>query len=101
MRKRFTFSIVVPAALVACSCAAFAQTYGTKGYSPGAWKPDELPKGLSNPAPFDPHNLSGVWTMPTKPGYFERHSLNAKPITLSPNAPPQMGSAPNPPPMTH
>jgi len=38
--------------------------------------------------------------MPTKPGYFERHSLNDKPIKIAPNVPPQMGSDAYPPPMT-
>ena len=57
MRNRFMSSVAVLLVLLACSCVTFAQTYGTKGYSPGAWKPDELPKNLSNPKPFDPHNL--------------------------------------------
>ena len=100
MRNRFMSSGAVLLALLASSCVTFAQTYGTKGYSPGAWKPDELPKGLSNPKPFDPHNLSGVWSMPTKPGYFERHSLNDKPVKIDPSVPPQMGSDAYPPPMT-
>jgi hypothetical protein len=100
MRNRFISSVVILLALLACSCVTFAQTYGTKGYSPGAWKPDELPQGLSTPKPFDAHNLSGVWSMPTKHGYFERHSLNDKPIKIDPSVPPQMGSDAYPPPMT-
>jgi len=87
MRNRFMLSVAALLVLVSCSCVTFAQTYGTKGYSPGAWKPDELPKGLSNPKPFDPHNLSGVWSMPTKQGYFERHSLNDKAIKDSSECP--------------
>ena len=100
MRNRFVFSIVAPTALLACSCVTFAQTYGTKGYAPGTWKPEELPKGLSDPKPFNVHDLSGVWSMPTKAGYFERHSLNDKPIKLDPSVPPQMGSDSYPPRMT-
>ncbi len=100
MRDRHVSSIVVLLALLACSCVAFAQTYGTKGYAPGTWKPEELPKGLSDPKPFNAHDLSAVWSMPTKAGYFERHSLNDKPIKIAPNVPPQMGSDAYPPPMT-
>ncbi len=40
MRNRFMSSVAVLLVLLACSCATFAQTYGTKGYSPGAWKPE-------------------------------------------------------------
>src|SRR6202022_5146247 len=100
MRNRLMFSVTVLPVLLTCSFVTFAQSYGTKGYSPGAWKPDELPKGLSNSKPFDPHNLSGVWSMPTKPGYFERHSLNDKPVKIAPNVPPQMGPDAYPLPMT-
>ena len=100
MRNRFMSSVAVLLVLLASSCVTFAQSYGTKGYSPGAWKPDELPKGLLTPKPFDPHSLSGIWSMPTKPGYFERHSLNDKPIKIAPNVPPQMGSDAYPHPMT-
>ena len=52
-------------AVLACSPIAFAQTYGTTGYAPGTWKKDELPKELANPKPFNPHDLSAVWSMPT------------------------------------
>lgn len=100
MRNRFMSSIMVVVAVLGCSCVTFAQTYGTKGYSPGAWKPEELPKEVAKPKPFDPHNLSGVWSMPTKRGYFERHSLNDKAIKIDPSVPPQMGSDTTPPPMT-
>ena len=76
MRNRVMSSIVVLVALLAFSSVTFGQTYGTKGYSPGAWPPADMPKSLSNPKPFDPRDLSAVWSMPTKAGYFERHSLN-------------------------
>lgn len=99
MRNRLISSVVALAAILACSRIAFAQTYGTKGYAPGAWKPDELPISLSDPKSFDPHNLSGVWSMPTS-GNFERHSLNDKPIKIDPSVPREMGSEAYPPPMT-
>ncbi|HEV7967009.1 MAG TPA: hypothetical protein VGP19_05535 [Candidatus Acidoferrales bacterium] len=101
MWSRLLSSLVVLAALPALSCIAFAQTYGTEGYSPGAWKPDELPKELSKPNPFNAHDLSGVWSTPTTPGYFERHSLDDKWIdTKDKKVPPQMRSNTSPPPMT-
>jgi hypothetical protein len=62
--------------LVGWSSGAAAQTYGTMDYGPGSWKPEELPKELSAPKPYDPRDLSGVWSTPTTAGYFERHSLN-------------------------
>ncbi len=66
-----------------------------------AWKPDELPKDLAKPKPFDPHDLSAVWSMPTKPGYFERHSLNDKWLdNQDKSVPDQMKSDAYPPPMT-
>ena len=101
MRNRLMSSIVVGVALLAFSCVTFAQTYGTKGYAPGAWKPDELPNDLAKPKPFDPHDLSAVWSMPTKPGYFERHSLNDKWLdNHDKSVPDQMRSDAYPPPMT-
>jgi hypothetical protein len=66
MSKYFRNSFVVFVAILAFSGMALAQTYGTKGYAPGAWKPDELPANVSKPQPFNPHDLSGVWSMPTK-----------------------------------
>jgi hypothetical protein len=99
MRGRSLFTIAILSAL-AVPHVVFAQTYGTDGYAPGTWKPDELPKGLSSPRPFNPRDLSAVWSMPTTAGYFERHSLNDKPITIAPSVPPQMGSDAYPPPMT-
>ena len=101
MRNRLLNSVVILAALLAFSCVTFAQTYGTGGYSPGAWKPDELPKELSKPKPFNAHDLSGMWSTPTTPGYFERHSLNDKWIDVKDKKiPPQMRSNATPPPMT-
>jgi len=100
MRNRVMSPILVPVALLACSCVTFAQTYGTKGYSPGAWKPDELPKGVSDPKPFNAHDLSGVWSLPTTQGYFERHSLNDKAVKIPPGTPEQFGESAFPPPMT-
>jgi len=101
MRNRLLNSVRILAALLAFSCVAFAQTYGTPGYSPGAWKPDELPRDLSKAKPFNPHDLSGVWSTPTTPGYFERHSLDDKWIdTKDKKVPPQMRSNTSPPPMT-
>ena len=51
MRNRLLKSVAILAALLASSCIAFAQSYGTDGYAPGAWKPDELPKEVSKPKP--------------------------------------------------
>ena len=101
MRNRLLNSVEVFVALLAFSCVTFAQTYGTEGYSPGAWKPNELPKELSKPKPFNPHDLSGVWSTPTTPGYFERHSLDDKWVDVKDRkVPPQMRSNTSPPPMT-
>src|SRR5437899_3297587 len=97
MCKRFTSGTVVLMAVLASSCLTFAQTYGTKGYAPGAWKPEELPKDLAKPKPFDPHNLSAVWSMPTKG--FEKHSLTSKPLALE-HVPNEMKQTSVPPPMT-
>jgi hypothetical protein len=67
MRSRLTTLTVTPVmAVVAFSLVTFAQTYGTKGFAPGAWKPDELPADLGKPMPFDPHDLSGVWAIPSE-----------------------------------
>jgi len=97
MSKRIFHSAVILAATVALAGLAFAQTYGTKGYAPGAWKPDELPKALSNAKPFDAHDLSGVWSMPTKG--FEKHSLTSGPLDLQ-HVPTEMKQNSFPPPMT-
>ncbi len=100
MRKQFLKSLGILTSIVALSCPAFAQTYGTKGYAPGAWKPDELPKELAKPKPFDPHDLSGVWSMPTKAN-FERHSLNDKRLNIQDKSlPGEMRAQSYPPPMT-
>src|SRR5580692_6920201 len=101
MWNRLLYSVVVLAALLPFSGVAFAHTYGTGGYSPGAWKPDELPKELAKPKPFNSHDLSGVWSTPTTTGYFERHSLDDKWIDVKDKkVPPQMRSNTSPPPMT-
>jgi hypothetical protein len=101
MRNRFLKSAQLLITLLAFSGIAFSQTYGTGGYSPGAWKPDELPKELSKGKPFNPHDLSGVWSTPTTKGYFERHSLDDKWIDLQDKkVPPQMRSNTSPPAMT-
>jgi hypothetical protein len=101
MWDRLLKSVEVLAAMLAFSCITFAQTYGTPGYSPGAWKPDELPKELSKPKPFNAHDLSGVWSTPTTAGYFERHSLTDKWRDVEDKKiPPQMRSDASPPPMT-
>src|SRR6202011_2712610 len=97
MLNRFLSSIGATVTLLAFSSLTFAQTYGTKGYAPGAWKPDELPKDLAKPKPFDPHNLSGVWSMPTKG--FEKHSLTSKQLDIK-NVPVEMKQNSVPPPMT-
>ena len=61
MPNRLSKSVQILVALLGFSCAAFAQTYGTPGYSPGAWKPDELlALNFPAPKPFNPHDLSGV-----------------------------------------
>src|SRR5665213_1453129 len=101
MRNRFISSVAVLTGVLACSSIAFAQTYGTKGYSPGAWKPEDLPPDLAKPKPFNPHDLSAVWSMPTKAGYFERHSLNDKWLDVKDKSVwDQMKSEAYPPPMT-
>jgi hypothetical protein len=101
MWNRLLKSVEVLVVLLAFACVTFAQTYGTEGYSPGAWKPNELPKELSKPKPFNSHDLSGVWSTPTTPGYFERHSLNDKWMDVKDRkVPPQMRSDAAPPPMT-
>lgn len=101
MRNRLTDSVVMVAMVVAFSAVAFGQTYGTKGYSPGAWKPEELPKDLAKPKPFNAHDFNGVWSSPTKPGYFERHALNDKWLDIKDKSiPDQMRSQTYPPPMT-
>ena len=66
MRNHFLSATLTLLVLLVSSCVTFAQTYGTKGYAPGAWKPDELPLDVSTPKPFNPHDLSGVWSMPTR-----------------------------------
>src|SRR5260370_39540088 len=100
MRTQFLRSSGVLRALLAMSCLGFAQTYGTKGYAPGAWKPEELPKEISQPKPFNPHDLSGVWSMPTKAN-FERHSLNDKRLNIQDKSlPGEMRAQSYPPPMT-
>ena len=97
MRNHFLSSMTLLVAGLAFACVTFAQTYGTKGYAPGAWKPDELSKDLAKPKPFDPHNLSGVWSMPTKG--FEKHSLTSKQLDVK-NVPVEMKQTSVPPPMT-
>lgn len=100
MRNHFMSATATLLLLLASSCVAFAQTYGTKGYAPGAWKPDELPPDVSKPKPFNPHDLSGVWSMPTKLN-FERHSLNDKRLDIQDkNIPGEMRAQSYPPPMT-
>ena len=101
MWNRLLNSVKILVAVLSFSCIAFGQTYGTPGYSPGAWKPEELPKELSKPKPFNPHDLSGVWSTPTTAGYFERHSLDDKWVDIKDKkVPPQMRSNTSPPPMT-
>src|SRR6202049_5169870 len=97
MGKHFAKSFGVLASLLALCSLGFAQTYGTKGYAPGAWKPEELPPELSKPKPFNAHDLSGVWSMPTKG--FEKHSLTSKPLALE-HVPNEMTQTSVPPPMT-
>ena len=60
MRNQLLHSLGVLAAIAALSGVAFAQTYGTKGYAPGTWKPDELPPVVSQAKPFNAHDFSGV-----------------------------------------
>ena len=100
MRKHFVKATLTFLALLFYSCVTFAQTYGTKAYAPGAWKPDELPPAVSQPKPFNPHDLSGVWSMPTKTN-FERHSLNDKRLNIQDKSiPGEMRAQSYPPPMT-
>ena len=97
MSNRILNAAAVLLASLALAGPALAQTYGTKGYAPGAWKPEELPKTLSTIKPFDPHDLSGVWSMPTKG--FEKHSLTSKPVAIE-HVPTEMKQTSVPPPMT-
>jgi hypothetical protein len=101
MRKRLA-SFLALLTLLLFSRVTFAQTYGTPGYSPGAWKPEDLAKRpASPPKSFSPHDLSGMWSMPTRPGYFERHSLNDKWLDIKDKSvPDQMKSQTYPPKMT-
>jgi hypothetical protein len=99
MRNRWMSSVGILLALLACSTVTFAQTYGTDGYSPGAWKPEELPKDLTKPKPFDPHDLSAVWSTSSKGG-FERHSLNDKRVDITKDESIEMKAETYPPPMT-
>ena len=100
MRTRFITATSTLLLLLVSSCVSFAQTYGTKAYAPGAWKPGELPPDISKPKPFNPHDLSGVWSMPTK-GNFERHSLNDKRLEIQDKSiPGEMRAQSYPPPMT-
>jgi len=57
--RKLNDSLAVIAAILAFSAVTFAQTYGTPGYAPGTWKPQELPKDLSKPKPFNPRELLG------------------------------------------
>lgn len=66
MRNQFVRSIVGLAAALIFSTALFGQVYGTDGGAPGAWPSKDLPKDLSNPEPYDPHDLSGVWASPNE-----------------------------------
>src|SRR5215469_875727 len=101
MRNRITICLGLVTVLTAFLPVTFAQTYGTKGYAPGAWKPDELPKELSKPKPYNARDLSGVWSSPTRSGYFERHALNDKWLDIKDKSiPDQMRSQTYPPPMT-
>jgi len=101
MRSRFLESFAVLAAIVSLSIPICAQTYGTPLYAPGAWKPEEVPKDLSKPKPYNPHDFSGVWSSPTKPGYFERHALDDKWLDIGDKkVPSQMKSQTYPPLMT-
>jgi len=97
MSNRIPNAALVLLAALALATPALAQTYGTKGYAPGAWKPEELPKDLSSAKSFDPHDLSGVWSMPTKG--FEKHSLTSKPVAIE-HVPTEMKQTSVPPPMT-
>ena len=100
MRNHFMSATSTLLVLLASSCVSFAQTYGTKGYAPGAWRPDELPPDISKPMQFNPHDLSGVWSMPTKLN-FERHSLNDKRLNIQDKSiPGEMRAQSYPPPMT-
>ncbi len=100
MAKQFRTSFAACFSILALSGMALAQTYGTKGYAPGAWKPDELPPDLSKPKPFNPHDLSGVWSMPTKSN-FERHSFNDKRLVIEDKSiPNELRAQSYPPPMT-
>jgi hypothetical protein len=97
MGKRFITSLTVLIASFAVACVAFAQTYGTKGYAPGAWHPGELPPDVSKPSSerYDPRDLSGVWSVPTA-GY-EMHTFTSKP---DPTVPDLGKQSPIVPPMT-
>ena len=101
MRNRFLELFAVLVSILSFSAAMHAQTYGTPLYAPGSWKPEEVPKDLSKPKPYNPKDFSGVWSSPTKPGYFERHALDDKWLDIADKmVPSQMKSQTYPPPMT-
>jgi hypothetical protein len=84
MKNRLAGSIVTLILMLGFSLEAFPQAYGAPGYAPGAWKPEELPKELSKPKPFEPHRLSGVWVYPGAGG----HTLTDRPLKRPPGADP-------------
>jgi hypothetical protein len=66
MWSRVTAFLIFLAGVLVCSGVTFAQVYGTDGGAPGAWPTKDLPKALSAPKPYDPHDLSGVWASPSE-----------------------------------
>src|SRR5690348_7682642 len=79
MSNRLLAVLIIMLATTALSYPCFAQTYGTPGYAPGAWKPEELPKDLSQTKKFDPRDLTGVWVVNVDRSNHERHSLTDAP----------------------
>lgn len=79
MRYRLIRLVGLLAAAMAFEAVLFAQTYGTPGYAPGAWKPEELPKDLAKPKSYDAHDLAGVWVVDADREHPERHTLTDSP----------------------
>src|SRR5258708_34941633 len=92
MRSHVTASIFTLAAALACSGVAFAQVYGTDGGAPGAWPTKDLPKELSAPGPYDPHDLSGVWASPSEEE--DAHWLGEHGGQGGSHGPPDLGGSP-------
>lgn len=64
MRNRLLVVFCILSGALALSQSASAQVYGTDGGAPGAWPPQDIPKSLMAPKPYNPRDFSGVWASP-------------------------------------